>query len=291
MKIKKVMNRNCIARAAAVALLALGGAVSAAAAAKEELPEQQVRVFSHRGGRMEHDENTLPAFEASWRGGYTGFETDVRVTRDGELIITHDSKLERTTNGTGAVEEKTLAELQGLRTKQGNHMLTLDELLAFLKGKKGLYVEFEMKTTPASLYPDSVLERYVDKLYAKVSAAQPVDALFLFTSSDERALRLMQQRHPDAQLLFITSKPVCRETIERCVALGIPRIGAKMEGTSREAVALAHKQGLTVSLWPGKSVADFMLGVFLGADYLCTDVPLAQKRWQQRNARYLNVKY
>ena len=53
---------------------------------------QEIRVFSHRGGRMEHDENTMEAFVASHKAGYTGYETDIRMTKDGELIVTHDSK-------------------------------------------------------------------------------------------------------------------------------------------------------------------------------------------------------
>ena len=51
------------------------------------------------------------------------------MTRDGALVITHDSSLERTTDGTGTVEEKTEAEIRRLRTKQGNKVLFLDELL------------------------------------------------------------------------------------------------------------------------------------------------------------------
>ena len=90
---------------------------------------QEIRVFSHRGGRMEHDENTLMAFQASTEAGYRGFETDVRMTKDGELVIMHDASLERTTNGTGLVEERTAAELRQLKTKQGNPILFLDELL------------------------------------------------------------------------------------------------------------------------------------------------------------------
>ncbi len=252
---------------------------------------QQVRVFSHRGGRLEHDENTVEAFKASHKAGYTGYETDIRITKDGELIVTHDSKLDRTTNGTGAVEEKTLAELRRLDTKKGNKMMTLDELMDFLKDKPGLYVEFEMKTNPAELYPENKLPEYVDKLYRKVMSKKPADAEFIFTSSDTRSLRCMQQRHPDADLLLITSDPVSKATINLCKGLGIKRLGSKMEGTSREAVNLAHKQGLTVSLWPGKSIGDFMLGVYLGADYLCTDIPVRQKEWAEKNAPWINVKY
>lgn len=252
---------------------------------------QQIRVFSHRGGRMEHDENTMEAFEASHKAGYTGYETDIRLTKDGEMIITHDSKLDRTTNGTCAVEEKTLKELRALDTKKGNKMLTLDELMEFLKNKSGLYVEFEMKTTPVELYPEEKLPEYVDKLYHKVMANKPEDAEFLFTSSDTRSLRCMQQRHPDAELLLITNDPLNKATINLCKGLGIKRIGSKMEGTSREAVKLAHKEGLTVSLWPGKTLEDFMLGAYLGADFLCTDIPIQQKEWAEKNAPWINVKY
>ena len=66
---------------------------------------QVVRAFSHRGGRMEYDENTLSAFEASRDMGYTGYETDIRMTKDGVLIITQVDTIERTTNGYVKVEE------------------------------------------------------------------------------------------------------------------------------------------------------------------------------------------
>ena len=252
---------------------------------------QTIRVFSHRGGRMEHDENTMQAFQASAQAGYRGFETDIRMTRDGKLIITHDSTLERTTNGCGNVEEKTWDEIRALYTKQGNKMLTLDELLDFLRPLKGLYVEFELKTQPQKYYPDPVLREFCEKLYAAVMAAKPADAEFVFTSSDYRGLRYLQQMHPGVDLLLITAKPLCRETIDLCKAMGINRIGAVMEGSSRESVAEAHKQGITVSLWPGHSVNDFVLGAYLGADFMCTDIPLEVKKFASEKTPWLNVIY
>ena len=110
---------------------------------------------------MEHDENTLQAFQASCDAGYYGFETDIRMTRDGELVVTHDSSLDRTTNGSGTVESHTKAEIEQMRTKQGNKILFLDELLDFLQDKPGLYVEFEMKTNPAELYPEERIAAYL----------------------------------------------------------------------------------------------------------------------------------
>lgn len=252
---------------------------------------QQIRAFSHRGGRMEHDENTLSAFQASHDAGYTGYETDLRMTADGHLVVTHDSNLERTTNGTGAVEKLTRKQIEQLRTKKGHKLMFIDELMAWLKDKKGLYVEFEMKTNPVDLYPEERLPEYVDALYNAVMASRPADAEFVFTSGDYRSLRCMQARHPDADLLMITGKPCCAETIALCKALGIKRIGATMNGTSREAVALAHKEGLIVSLWPGQSTADFMLGAYLGCDFMCTDIPIELKSWVEANAPWLKVTY
>lgn len=263
----------------------------AAMALDASAQDQEIRLFSHRGGRMEHDENTLEAFQASYDAGYRGFETDIRMTADGTLVITHDSSLERTTNGSGTVEEKSAAEIRQLRTKQGNKVLFLDELLDFLKDKKGLYVEFEMKTHPASLYPEERLPEYCDKLYKAVKAIQPADAQFVFTSSDYRALRYMQAHHPDAELMLITSKPCNDETIDLAKTVGIQRLSCTMDGTSRKAVKRAHKEGLIVILWPGHSVEDFMLGAYLGCDLMCTDVPIEVKTWLAKNAPWIKVKY
>lgn len=268
-----------------VCALALTGAAEALA------QEQVIQLFAHRGSRFEYDENTLPAFKASYDAGLRGFETDIRMTRDGALVITHDSSLERTTDGTGTVEEKTEAEIRQLATKQGNKMMFLDELLEFLKGKEGLYVEFEMKTKPVELYPEERLHAYCDKLYDAVMAVKPADAVFVFTSGDYRGLRYLQAKHPDVDLLLITSKPCNDETIDLCKAMGIKRMGATMDGTSRKAVKKAHKEGLIVSLWPGQSVEDFMLGAYLGCDYMCTDVPIEVKGWLAEKAPWIKVKY
>lgn len=81
-------------------------------------------------------------------------------------------------------------------------------------------------------------------------AIKPADAVFVFTSGDYRGLRYLQAKHPGVDLLLITSKPCCDETIDLCKAMGITRMGATMDGTSRKAVKKAHKEGLIVSLWP-----------------------------------------
>lgn len=254
--------------------------------------EQEIRLFSHRGGRLEFDENTMSAFQASYDAGYRGFEIDVRLTKDGKLVLFHDNSLDRCTNATGPLENLTYKELMQVRTNGGNKIPTLDEFLDFIKDvhDQDVYVEFEVKTNPR-LYSQIKIEELCDKLYKAVNAKKPRGAVYLFTSSDYRALRYLQQHHKTDDLLMITSKPVNDETIAMCKNMGITRIGAKMEGTSRQSVKDAHKAGLVVSLWPGKKVEDLMLGAYLGADFLCTDIPVEYLRFAKEQAPWLKIKY
>lgn len=253
---------------------------------------QEVRFFSHRGGRMEYDENTVSAFEASYKAGYRGYETDIRMTKDGKLVILHDSNLVRTTDTEGVVEQMTEAQIRQARTKKGNKVLFLDELMDWLDSKGDVtYVEFELKTSPVELYPEERLREYCDKLHERVTRNQPKGATYLFTSSDYRGLRYLQQNYPGVQMLLITGKPCNDETIALCKAMGIDRLGATMDGTSRAAVKKAHEQGLIVSLWPGQSVADAMLGIYLGADFLCTDIPVEVKTYMEAKAPWVKAVY
>ncbi|MBI3800056.1 MAG: glycerophosphodiester phosphodiesterase [Deltaproteobacteria bacterium] len=72
------------------------------------------RLFAHRGASGEAPENTLVAFRRGVEAGVSYAELDVHTTRDGQVVVTHDETLERTTNGKGKVQEHTLAELQQL---------------------------------------------------------------------------------------------------------------------------------------------------------------------------------
>jgi glycerophosphoryl diester phosphodiesterase len=75
-------------------------------------------VIAHAGGRGLHPENTLEAFAASVALGGDMLEMDVRLTRDGVLVTHHDASVNRTSNGTGAVRDLTLAELKALNFGQ-----------------------------------------------------------------------------------------------------------------------------------------------------------------------------
>ena len=70
--------------------------------------------FAHRGFSGKYPENTMLAFRKALECGADGIEMDVQLTKDGELVVIHDERVDRTTNGTGNVRDYTLEELQKL---------------------------------------------------------------------------------------------------------------------------------------------------------------------------------
>lgn len=77
-------------------------------------PGEPAFVAGHRGDRADAPENTLPAFTAAFEAGLEVVETDVQLTADGYPVLLHDPTVDRTTDGSGAVADLTLAEVQSL---------------------------------------------------------------------------------------------------------------------------------------------------------------------------------
>lgn len=250
------------------------------------MAEERWQIHAHRGGRFEFDENTLSAFQASYDHGLRGFETDVRMCRDGALVIMHDDSIERTTQGTGAVEDLTEAELRRVRTRKGNPILFLDRLVAFLSDKPGLYVEFEMKTD-VRRYPEGKLETYCRKLYESVVPVMPKSSTVVFSSFDKRPLAWLRDAYPGVELMFITGAPCCDATIREALELGVKRLACTWDGSTRAAVRAAHQAGLVLAGWPGTTVDDYLLGVALGFDHLCADNPVEVLRFKTTKLPWL----
>jgi glycerophosphoryl diester phosphodiesterase len=78
------------------------------------MSDEHRRVVGHRGAAGRAPENTRAAFRLGWELGADMVELDVRLTADGHPVVLHDATLDRTTNGTGPVAERTLAEIQAL---------------------------------------------------------------------------------------------------------------------------------------------------------------------------------
>src|SRR5690606_23018088 len=78
------------------------------------LTERRILHLAHGGGLHEAPQGTLYAYETAIERGATALEIDLHITRDGHVVAIHDSTVDRTTDGSGCVATKTLAELKAL---------------------------------------------------------------------------------------------------------------------------------------------------------------------------------
>lgn len=104
----------------------------------------RVSVCAHRGAHLKAPENTLLSFQHAIDMGCDLVEIDVRTTKDGHLVLMHDSTVDRTTEGTGRVDELTLKQIRNLSFGSdypNEKVPTYEEALAYCKGKINVYVD------------------------------------------------------------------------------------------------------------------------------------------------------
>lgn len=117
--------------------------------------------IAHRGYSGKFDENTMLAFRKALEYKADGIETDVQLSKDNIPVIIHDETLDRTTDGKGYVKEYTLSELKRFRTKNGEEIPTLKELLQFVAESNLKVLNLELKN---SILPYEGLEEKVLEL-------------------------------------------------------------------------------------------------------------------------------
>ena len=122
------------------------------------LSKHKFIVIAHRGDHVIYPENTLEAYREAIKNEADYVEIDLRTTKDSELISMHDASLNRTSTGTGKVNEHTLAELRQLKIKSrytaDKHeyqIPTFAEVLKLCKGKINIYLDFK-EADPAASY-------------------------------------------------------------------------------------------------------------------------------------------
>ncbi len=95
-----------------------------------------MEVIAHRGASYFEPENTLRSFKRAVEMGADRVEVDVRLSKDKKLVVIHDPIVDRTTNGTGRVEDMTLKQLKRLDAGKGERIPTLQAVIESLKGTK-----------------------------------------------------------------------------------------------------------------------------------------------------------
>lgn len=113
-----------------------------------------MKIWAHRGCSQRYPENTLLAFgKAMDIPGLTGIELDIQLTKDGELVVIHDERVDRTTEGIGFVRDYTLKELKKLHIyaddNPSQRIPTMDEVFDLMgnKLKEGMRLNIELKTS------------------------------------------------------------------------------------------------------------------------------------------------
>ena len=109
------------------------------------------KVWAHRGASAYAPENTLEAFELAAQMHADGVELDIQLTRDGEMVVTHDEEIKRVTGQPGYVKDYTLSELKQMQFNRTHpefdnaRIPTLEEVYRLLK-PTGLTINVELKT-------------------------------------------------------------------------------------------------------------------------------------------------
>lgn len=239
-------------------------------------------VFAHRGGGGLAPENTLAAFDHGLALGADGLELDVRLSRDGVVVVHHDPGLERTTNMQGLISERTAAELAqadaGWHYRRGDDhpfrgcgfgVPTLDQVLA---RHRGVRVIIEQKSGSLAL---------AKAVVAVVRAADAVTRVCI-GSFDVQVLRHIRALEPAIatsaariEVVWTLIKVWCR-----CPTSGVPYAGYQVPERSGRArvvspafVRAAHRAGLGVQVWTVDRPDDARRLLACGVDALITDRP------------------
>lgn len=158
-------------------------------------------IAAHRGDKEHYPENTMPAFVRAIEFGCDAIETDIHQTSDGTLIIMHDHEVDRTTNGTGMICNKTLAEIRSLDAGikfseefKDTRVPTLDEFLDLCMPHKDLLLNLELKDYPA-VEGDRIAFSTVDKVIAAVEKRNMQDRVMINSFSGQ-ILEYCHQKYP-----------------------------------------------------------------------------------------------
>ncbi len=129
--------------------------------AKQTSMKKDIVVIGHRGACGYAPENTLASFKKAIELGVHAVELDVFKTKDNKLVVIHDQVLNRTTNGSGLVFEKTLQELKKLNAGNGETIPTLEEVLDCIDRR--IKINIELKGQQVTALVAACIKKYVEE--------------------------------------------------------------------------------------------------------------------------------
>jgi len=239
--------------------------------------KERMWIVGHRGAMGHAPENTRASFEKALRLGADAVECDVHRSKDGETVVLHDGRLDRTTNGRGPVRSRTWAQLRKLdagawfapRFKK-ERLWRLGDLIRWARRKKTragrpLNLIVEIKTSPDSprRLPAAVVEA--------LAAGGMVDRTIVI-SFDPRAVRAVKARCPALRAGLLFSNPLPGLT-RRMAALGADAIFPKHTLIDRALMTTARRHGWFVGTWTANETAELRRLSSLGVHAAATNYP------------------
>jgi glycerophosphoryl diester phosphodiesterase len=239
--------------------------------------------MAHRGGAIEHLENTMPAFEACVALGYRYLETDVRVTADGVLVVFHDATLERVTDRVGRVDALPWSEVSKAHIGGREPILRLDDLLGAWPD-----VRFNLDIKAAGVL--APLVRTVRRL-------QVADRICLASFSDARIAAARRLFGPSvctslgprgvAALRLSSYSPRAAGLVR--IQAGCAQVPLQLGGRAlvdERFLAAAHERGLQVHVWTVDTEAEADRMLELGVDGIMTDRPAMLRELLERRGQW-----
>jgi glycerophosphoryl diester phosphodiesterase len=232
-------------------------------------------IFAHRGASSHAPENTMAAFQRAFLDGAEAIEVDAKLTRDGRVVVFHDSTLNRTTDGEGRLSEKTADELRALdagshfsEKYRGEKIPFLEEVFEAFGRKILINVELKNYWSPLDGLADRVCE---------LVRRHGVQANMLFSSFYASNLRRAAQLLPEVPRALLAIRG-WRGAWARSFGFAFGDYAAlhpHVMDASAQQVQRAHKLGRRVHAWGANEPADCRRLRDWGADGIITDDPRA----------------
>lgn len=227
------------------------------------MPRPPFLCIGHRGARGHAPENTLLALDTGIGLGADMVEFDVQQC-EGELVLIHDPRLERTTSGSGRVDQVSLAYLRGLDAGKGQQVPTLREALNLVGGRVAVNIEIKSANGTAA----AVAAQISEVLHAEDwSPAQ-----FLVSSFHLPELYEFKQLMPDIAIGAL----VCGVPLDwaACASeMGAQALNISAEFADARLIADAHARGLKVYAYTVNHPADIRSLMAAGVDGVFSDYP------------------
>ncbi len=228
--------------------------------------------LGHRGAPERAPENTIPAFLKAMEAGADGVELDVRLSRDGAVVVMHNCTVDKTTDGRGRVSERTLAELKTLDSGSwfspdftGTRIPTLEEVLEILP--KDAYINIETKSRAVT---GALLEQ---KVAALIECHRLYDRAIVSSFNPFSLIRIkrMNRRIP-VGMLYLPVVPV----LPRFNLINLIKPEALhpyYKKVSAAYMTQARARGYRVNVWTVNTSADMEKMLDLRVDGIITNRP------------------